>query len=445
MALSLFGWLVLSQVLGAVTPGAMPASADNVPSTFPSTESSELLVLVEEVLARAPKLEHANRHIAVLEARVRGSRVWPDPVASATLFALPPETRVGPQRFKAQITQTIPLPGKLALQERTAELAIEPARAQVRVVEADLVTETRRLFYELAFLERHRELLTSERRVLERYEGASQARYGSGNGTQQEIVRIQAQITRLDTQLLTLRERRAALLAALNALRDRAPDTPVVGLALPSKAKLSWAPSSLEERIAEALGRRPEFDVLQAQLELLSKTLELETRRRRADLTVGLAYTLVEPREDRQGRLMEPEGNGDDILAVTGSIPLQFRKARFEAREDGVRARMRVVESEQRVLESQIRATLGDLHARLPLLAEHWTLLESVLRPQAAESLRSAETAYGTGQINAVDLLDAEVVLFEVNIQIARTQADLALALVQLDRASGLWVGEGTR
>jgi outer membrane protein TolC len=58
-----------------------------------------------------------------------------------------------------------------------------------------------------------------------------------------------------------------------------------------------------------------------------------------------------------------------------------------------------------------------------------------VLRIQAREALRSAETAYRTGKLNAVDLLDAEVVLFDVQIATARTRTDLAIAQAELERA----------
>jgi outer membrane protein TolC len=60
-------------------------------------------------------------------------------------------------------------------------------------------------------------------------------------------------------------------------------------------------------------------------------------------------------------------------------------------------------------------------------------LLEDVLAIQAAESLRSAESAYGAGTLNALDLLDAERVLLEVRIASARARADYAIAVAQLE------------
>lgn len=50
-------------------------------------------------------------------------------------------------------------------------------------------------------------------------------------------------------------------------------------------------------------------------------------------------------------------------------------------------------------------------------------------------SLSSAEAAYSTGRLNAVDLLDGEVMLFDVQTAAARATADFAIATAQLERA----------
>ena len=73
--------------------------------------------------------------------------------------------------------------------------------------------------------------------------------------------------------------------------------------------------------------------------------------------------------------------------------------------------------------------------ARLPLLYRQWKLFADVLLAQAEEALSSSEAAYTTGKLNALDLLDAEHVLFEVRTATARTRADHAITLAELEGA----------
>jgi outer membrane protein TolC len=166
------------------------------------------------------------------------------------------------------------------------------------------------------------------------------------------------------------------------------------------------------------------------------KTLvELAEKGFRPDVTLGLSYTAVERRGDAAGRTNPPSGNGDDVFALTGAINLPVWRRKLEAGVEEAEALRRAAEENHRRLLAGIERSIGDLAARMPLLFEHWQLLETVLRVQAREALRSAETAYSTGKLNAIDLLDAEVILFEVRIATARTRADLAVARAELERA----------
>ena len=184
-----------------------------------------------------------------------------------------------------------------------------------------------------------------------------------------------------------------------------------------------------------ARSHRPELAAAEARIAAGSTLVSLAEKNFRPDITLGLSYTAVERRDDSAARLNPPDDDGDDILALTGSLNLPVRRKKLEAGLEEATATRWAAEEEKRAVLADIESTIGDLATRMPLLYEHLTLLETVLRKQAREALRSAETAYSTGKLNAVDLLDAEVVLFEVQIAAARTRTDLAVAWADLERA----------
>ncbi len=414
---------------GPETPGVPAGAAGEL---HESLANKTLSGLVGEVLERNPEIARARRRAAAAAARAPQVKALPDPEASLTLFALPPETRVGPQRLSATIRQKLPWFGKLALKEQAVLFAAAAARAEVETTRLDLLTEVRRLGYELGFLERHEAILGAERGALVRYEKAAQARYAAGVGLQQEIVRIQAQITRTDTRLLEISQRRFALRAALNALRDRPADEPTGVVELPESREPTFDRPALRR---EAAMRRPELAAVEARIAAGGVLVELAEKNFRPDVTLGLSYTAVGSRDDAPGRLNPPPGDGDDILALSGSLNLPVRRRKLEAGAREAQAMRWAAEEDKRRILAQIEGSIGDLTARIPLLYRHLRLLETVLLKQAREALRSTETAYSTGKLNAVDLLDAEVVLFEVRIAAARTRTDLAVAHAQLERA----------
>lgn len=419
------------------SPSAAVLSAqagDSFPPDPPALEA-----LIAEALERSPAVARARHQAAAAETRAPQVRALPDPVASVRLFILPPETRVGPQRLNISLAQKLPWFGKLKLREQAALYGAAISRTRIEKERLDVLAECRRLFYELAFLAERENILLAEREALVRFEEVARARYSIGSGKQQEILRIQAQITRTDTRLLEITERRIHLTATLNALRDRPAGTQLTAstLNMPRLPQLDVSVPSGEVLRDIAQTSRPELLAAKIEIARRETLIELAEKQSRPDLTAGFSYTLVEDRDDFAARLNPPSGNGRDIFALSASINLPIRREKLAAQLEEAHAERRAAEEEQRRIESEIERHIGDLVARMPLLQEHAHLLDGVLRIQAQEALHSAEAAYTAGKIDAVDLLDAEVVLFEVRTAAARTRTDYAVAQAALQRAIG--------
>ena len=408
-------------------PGASPADALRA-----DLMQDSLATLVAEVLERSPRLAMSRARVAAAMARAPQVRSLPDPMASLGLFLLPPETRVGPQRLALSVSQQVPWFGKLALREQAALYTAAAAGADLEAERLKLLTETRRLAYELAFSAENARITAQERAHLLRHEEAATARYAAGSGLQQAVIKVQAEITRSEQRLLEIESRRRALQAELNALRDRPADAELELPALPEVAPLSLETGTLR---ALAADRRPELAAERARVAAAGTMVELARKSYFPDLTVGLGYTVVDRRQDLPGRLNPPPGNGDDILAVTGGVQLPLRRPRLAAALEEALQMQLAAEAGGRQAQAEIERQVGDPASRLPLLADQWHLFDQVLLAQAEESLRSAEAAYATGKIDALSMLNAEHVLFDVRRARARTQADYAIARAQLEGA----------
>jgi outer membrane protein TolC len=394
-------------------------------------DDERLRGLVGDVLARNP-------HLAVLSATARAAdqrapqvRSLPDPSASLTFYLLQPQTRVGPQQLTAGVSQRLPWFGKLELEEQAAVLEAASAWSQVAAARFELVTKVRRLYLELQYLGRESRLLSEETTTLEHYEELAQARYASGVGIGQTVIKIQAEITRARARLLDIDRRRVPLLAEINALRDRPDGSPIEVGPLPTGEPAPLPPPA--DLRKTALGKRPELIEMQTLIEAAKVRIELAQKSARPDFTLGLSYSLIGRRADAAGKLDPPEGNGDDVLGVSGGINLPIRRQRIAAGiEEAVQQRL-AAEQRRRVVVSGIDGELADLTRRVPLLREQLELFERILIVQAEESLRSAETAYASGSIGALDLLDAERVLFGVRLAAERARTDLLIAFAEIE------------
>lgn len=422
-------------LVAALTVGSVAAEepANRSASALLNALDPDVQILAAEVLERHPGVARGRSLAAAAEARVPQAAALPDPTAAFNLFVLPPETRVGPQRLSVMVSQRLPWFGKLERRERAAFFEAAAARADLEGERLRVLTEARRVLYELAFQEAYAEINRQELQHLVRHEEVALARYGAGAGLQQQVIRVQAEITRRQQRELQIRTRQAQLTAAFNRLRDRPATTPIEIPQLPRSRSLELD----VERLRALARQRPEALAASARAAAGEARVEHAEKGFKPDFQLGLSFTLVDRRDDDVGRVNPPQGNGDDIFALTAGANIPLRRPRLEAALGEALHRQSAAEESHRAVLAEIEYQIGDLVARLPLLEQQWRLLDQVLMTQAEEAWRSAEAAYATGKLSALDLLDAEHVLFDVRTSRARTQADWAIAWVRLEGTVG--------
>jgi outer membrane protein TolC len=199
---------------------------------------------------------------------------------------------------------------------------------------------------------------------------------------------------------------------------------------LPSLPEISLETDDLRQR---ALRNRPEMTELASRVDRAATMTRLARKAYGPDFSVGVTYSLVGERDDAAGRMAPPPDDGQDVFGVSVGVDLPLWRGKRSAAVNEASERQVGAEDERRGVQTAIERSLGELSQRLPLTWQRLRLLEDVLAIQAAESLRSAESAYGAGTLNALDLLDAERVLLEVRIASARARADYAIAVAQLE------------
>jgi outer membrane protein TolC len=403
-----------------------------------SLTNTDLQALVSEILTRNPGVARSQARARAADLRAPRVRALPDPVAGVTAWLKSPETRTGPQLLTLTWMQSLPWLSKFDLEEQAALLEASALHSEVEAARLELVTKTRSLYYELGFVARYREITQDFLDHLRQHEEISLSRYATGMGASQDVVKIQAEISLAESLLLEIDQRRIDLEAKINRLRDR-PSTSVL---LPAILPAGEEPRLDYRQLVEVGGElRPEITAAEARIAQAEARFQLADKEYRPNFSVGLTYTFVGPREDTAGVLNPPAGNGDDIFGIGGgiSVPI-WRKKLASGLEEASALELSQREAKREVLAG-IDAAIGDLTQRIPLTWEQLRLLEDILILQARESVRSAHSGYASGTSNALDLLDAEHVLFKTETAVARARADYAIRLAELEGEVGSPLG----
>ena len=424
---------------GLTLAGLLPALAAAQGASQPDegldfyAAAPDLRAYVSEALERNPTAFGSLARYRAARQRVPQVTALPDPVVNFTQALRSVETRVGPQLNSVTLSQTFPWFGTLELRGRVALLEATALFHRYQAIQRDIVADVKEAYYDLAYVDAALDLAREEQSLLEHYETLARARYATGEGLQQAVIRLQAEIARAIDRRYLLERQRAALAAHLNTALDRPAEQPV-----PPVSPLVRPAVEVDREELYRLGERSRHELRAAAtlIEGSERSVELARKDARPGFTASVGVTNVGRRYD-PGRLPPLADDGRNAVTVSlgVSLPLWGSKYRagIEQAAHELRAHTRNRAAARNAMEMEVHEAL----VRLETLDRQIDLLDTVLLPQTDEALRATETAYETGQLGVLELLDSERTRIDVRSMRARYLSDLLIALTALERAIG--------
>ncbi len=396
--------------------------------SYSTNEDPQLALYLEQALERNPAVRQSFARYRAALQRLPQVSALPDPVLGFTRYFRSPETRVGPQTTVLTLSQRFPWFGKLSDKEKIAAKEAAAFREQHEAQKDEVIRQLKLVYYDLAYIDRAIRIAEEDQALLEHYETLAQARYAQGVGLQQAVIRLQAEITRVHNRLEHLRSQRVSAEASLNTLLDLPARSPVGGIVLETRPGVEIHFDALTE-----IGRnhRPEVQAALLQIEKDEGRIHLARKNYWPDFTLGASFINV------SGRPGPPAQNGRNIYSFTAGVNIPIRRRKYdaaviEATEDRIGSR----EGYRSVLNS-VEGAVRTVGFRIQTLEEQITLFERTLLPQAEQALGSTETAYSTGTLGVMDLLDSERVLLEVRLGLEQLRSEYMKSLAEMERAIG--------
>ncbi len=424
---------------GVVLTAGVVQAGDTAPSPEFYAPDARLRDYVLDALSRNPSIqESASRYRAALQ-RVPQVTSLPDPTLTIGQSIRSPETRVGSQLNTFTLTQAYPWFGKRELRGEVAGQEASATQEMYRARQRQVIADVKTAFYNLAYVDDAIRISREESALLDHYEQLAQARYATGQGLQQAVIKIQTEITRVTNRLQVLSQQRESLVARLNTLRDRPPEEPVPQL--DTVASIPTVALDLASLYRLGEDHRQELLASRALIKRDEKAVDLAMKDYRPDLMFGVSYANIIGRDV----VPAPTDNGKNALIFSVGVTLPIWRDKYAADVRQAAENLSAQRLGTSALVNDIQFAIRDQVVRVQTLADQTALYDKVLIPQAGESLKSTESAYETGQVGVLDLLDSERMLLQVRLGNARQRADYLLALAALERAVGTTFPEVTR
>jgi outer membrane protein TolC len=403
-----------------VLPLVFLAAIVTVPVTARADDTS-VDRLVAEVLERNPSVRARVLRRDAFGDEARAAGTYPDPQIAVMVDRVPQADDFEMPMVRYQATQMFPWPGKLPLMRAAVERQRDAAGADVEVRKLDLRLDAKRAFYMLALNAKRREIDRASRSLTTTIAQAALGRYSTGIGGHHEVVRAEVEGNAIDVELTNLDGERGAIVAMINALRDRPADEAFPDPVLVPSPRADYALAGLIER---ANAQRPELRGMKAMQSEAIAMADLARRERYPDI-MGSVWM--------NQNIGAPASAGAMVgvtVPVFGISRQGYRAAAFEQRARGAA-------EDAGAMRAMIRFEVNSALVRVQTSTRRLELVETVVLPKARESFEASLAGYGSSSVDIVSLLDARRSLRSASLAVAEAQADREMALAELERAVG--------
>lgn len=430
------GPLVRASV-AALLGGLLCSGASFAQQTAPGNPSAptSLAELLKEAEANNPQLQAA--HLAWKAAQETPTQVstLPDPQFFLQQFSVgSPRPFAGYSNSDFAyvglgVSQDLPYPGKLHLRGEITRREADAAGQQYEAARRSVLAEVKSAYFQVAYLAETMRILDTDGLLLAEVEKAADARYRSGMGSQQELLAVQLERTKLIREItmhhLDVARSQAQLKQALGRPQT-APD--IEAAVLPETA----LPYTYEELFSAAKEHNPEIAEAEKLTERQKLQVDLAHKDFYPDFNLQYMWQRTDPTQYRAYYM----------LTFGVRVPIyRGRKQRPElaqAEAELSRSRKRVeAESQEVALE------LRNEYDTAQKTAELLKIYREGLLPQARAEFQAGLAAYQNNRQEFQALLAAFLDVLRLEEEDWQNAAAYETALARIEELSGLTLPEG--
>jgi cobalt-zinc-cadmium efflux system outer membrane protein len=388
------GTFLLAGVLVFNAGGATARAQDAKAATPPDPV---LEALVAEALSRNPDLLSAEAAIAAARQRPQQASALPDPMVSLSYTNdgwAPSLGRMPMTTLALMASQNLPWPGKRRLRSDIAARDAGLAEQQLARARLTVAAEVKQAYIGLLAARELQALAREQRGLWQDIEVVVRSRYAVGQGAQQDVLRVQVEVTRVEQREIEQATEAQVRMAELSRL--------IAGpVEVPPEAGVRNIQRPVTGTLAESLDRARAISP-----ELAAARLAIDRDR----LSVALAEKALKPDFTVQASVMN-RGGLDPVWFAGVGINVPFnRKARAAAIAEAdltVKSGERAVES----LDLQLRYRTEERFNRIKAAERTITLYDQGIVLQDRMTLEAAVANYQSGTVPFASVLEAMTTL----------------------------------
>ncbi|NQU94659.1 MAG: TolC family protein [Candidatus Omnitrophica bacterium] len=388
----------------------------------------DLDALINEAIDNNPRVQAAYENWKAATYRIKQVSVLPDPTARYTYFGESVETKVGPQKHKYGVSQSVPFPGKLHLKGRAEFKKADVLREKYEATKREIIKDVKFVYYDIFWVDRAIDITEEEKGVLSNLEKVAGKKFEVAHAPQQDVIKAQVEISKLIDKLFKLRQHRKSLAAKLNALLSR-PNVVMMGKVKDIELdKFNYTLDSLHNLAGTS---RQELLAANINIERAKYEKSLAGLNFLPDFTFGFDYIQV----GDDTTTLPDDGQDAWMTTFAVHIPIWLDKQVAELKEKS--ASLRASRENFEDVKNNVIYEVEDVYYKINTYKEIVSLYKTALVPQTEQAFNAAKTAYEAGKVDFLNWLDSERVLLKTKLAYYKAIVDYEKSIAYLERVVG--------
>ena len=400
---------------------ASPAFGQTIPLTLAEAEDRALV-------AEPGQLALQAKAAALLERGVVVGQL-PDPMLRVGLNNYPIQSggfsTEGMTNAAVGLQQAFPAGKSRSINVRRQQWLASEMTENAEARGRNVLAATRQAWLDVYYWERAHALVSESRPFFDDLATITRSLYAVGRKNQQDVLRAELELSRLDDRLIEIERQRSRSRAALGEWIGRDASRPVAGQ-LPV-----WDQAPTLESMQTALLQHPMLRAADAQVDAQTAGVDLANERSKPNWALDVAYSY------REGYLPTGESRSDFIsVGVTVGLPFLRKKSVDSNLSAALQEKTAALSSREQILRG-LGSQLEAEYARWNDLARRFTLYETRILGQSNENAEASLLAYQSDRGDFANVMRAYVDDLNTRIDHTRLQVDRAQSYAVLANLGG--------
>lgn len=401
-------------------------------NNYSQQKNNDLTGMIDRALAVSPKIKMLEAKKSAAENRIPQQTNLPDPMLTLGLMNMPTNSfsfTQEPMTGKVVgLSQAFPFPGKLGAAENVLSKDVEIIEKEIDDAKNEIVKDFKQSYYKLLLVRNELKIAGENKKLLADVAKVVRAKYSVSTASQQNVIKVELEITNMNNKIILLQQREAEQVALLSSILMDDAAKYITSEVLPENR---FPEFTVNQLVSIAEQNRPYLLGLQLAQNKAAEQQNLAGYDFYPNFNIAFQYS-------QRDEIVKTNTQLNDFFSVVAgiSLPLNYG-GKVTAKVDEAISMKEFYSSQYDAAVQALNANFGALIAELNSFHNQYLLITEAKIQQAEQNYSSALSGYQVGKVDFINVTDALKILFDVETDVYSIKAKYAQNLAQLEFLTG--------